>query len=96
MCPPISTGDYSPARKYVDQRRILGVSVGPHIMEIHRPHLSGKVNATSKDLPVRIGRRVTIAGVLEARRLTPATGGREMMFLTMEDEFGTFIGIHRI
>ena len=48
---PISTGDYSPARKYLDERRILGVSPGPHIMKLYRPQLSGKVDATSKDLP---------------------------------------------
>ncbi len=90
MCPPAATGDYSPGRKYIDERRILGVSTGPHIMEIHRPYLHGKVDTTSKDLPARIGQPVTIAGVLEARRRTPATGGREMMFLTMDDEFGMF------
>ena len=94
MCPPAVTGDYSSGRKYIDERRILGVSVGPHIMKIHRPHLHGKVNVTSRDLPARIGRRVTIAGVLEARRLTPAAGGREMMFLTMDDEFGLFEVTH--
>jgi len=94
MCPPAATGDYSPGRKYIDERRILGVSVGPHIMEIYRPNLQGNVDATSKDLPTRIGRQLTIAGMLEARRLTPATGGREMMFLTMDDEFGMFEATH--
>jgi len=89
MARPVTVGDYSPQRKYSDQRRILGVSTGPHIMEIHRPQLQDKVNATSGDLPVRVGRRVSIAGVCEARRKTPA-GGREMMFLTMDDEFGLF------
>jgi len=94
MCPPPTTGAYSPGRKYIDERRILGVSVGAHIMEIYRPYLYGKVDATSKDLPARIGRRVTIAGMLEARRLTPAIGAREMMFLTMDDEFGMFEATH--
>lgn len=90
MCKQISTGDYSDARKYTDHRRILGVSVGPHIMAIHRSHLQGRVSATSRDLPACIGRRVVIAGVLEAKRLTQANGGREMMFLTLDDEFGLF------
>ena len=94
MCPSPETGDYSPRRKYIDERRILGVSAGPHIMEIYRPCLRGKVDATSRDLPARIGRQVAIAGMLEARRLTPATGGREMMFLTMDDEFGMFEVTH--
>ena len=90
MRPPADTGDYSPARKYIDQRRILGVSTGPHIMELYRPGLRGDVNATSKDLPARIGTCVAIAGVIEARRKTPAANGREVVFLTMDDEFGLF------
>jgi len=90
MCAPAPPGDYSIARKYVDQRRILGVSVGPHIMQIYRPQLQDKVDATSGDLSARIGQRVTIAGMLEARRKTPASDGCEMMFLTMDDEFGLF------
>ena len=94
MRSPPETGDYSPRRKYVDERRILGVSVGPHVMVLHRRYLRRKVNATSEDLPARIGHRVTIAGVLEARRRAPASGGREMTFLTMDDEFGTFEVIH--
>jgi len=94
MCPPAATGDYSPRRKYIDERRILGVSTGRHIMELHRPYLRDEVNTTSRELPVRIGRRVVIAGMLEARRRTHATGGREMMFLTMDDEFGMFEVTH--
>ena len=90
MCAAAVGEDYSSRRKYIDQRRILGVSAGPHIMKLHRPYLRDQVNATSKDLPVLIGRQVTIAGVLEARRRTLAVGGREMMFLTMDDEFGLF------
>jgi len=90
MAAPAAAGDYSPGRKYLDQRRILGVSIGPHIMKIHRANLRGKVNAASRELPARIGRRVTIAGVCEARRPTPAADGREMVFLTMDDEFGLF------
>ncbi|MDP6636631.1 MAG: PHP domain-containing protein [Phycisphaerae bacterium] len=90
MCAPADTGDYSPARKYIDQRRILGVSTGPHIMKVHRAQLQGETDATSRDLPALIGKRVTIAGVCEARRRTDTAGGREMMFLTMDDEFGLF------
>jgi DNA polymerase III alpha subunit len=90
MAAPTAAGDYSPGRKYLDQRRILGVSIGPHIMQIYRASLQDKVNATSRDLPARIGRHVTIAGVCEARRPTPASDGREMVFLTMDDEFGLF------
>ena len=82
--------DYSPTRKYADQRRILGISADKHIMAVHRPRLSGMVNAVSRDLPRRIGRRIRIAGVLEARRTTRTRNGRQMMFMTLDDEFGLF------
>ncbi|MDP7287351.1 MAG: PHP domain-containing protein [Phycisphaerae bacterium] len=90
MGPTTVAGDYSPARKYIDQRRILGVSIGPHIMEVHRPNLKGRADSTSRDLPGLVGSRVAIAGVCEARRKTDAANGREMIFLTMDDEFGLF------
>jgi len=90
ICTGKSPKDYSPRRKYTDQRRILGISAGRHVMELYRPHLQHTVNATNRDLPARIDKRVTIAGVLEARRTTRTQKGGEMMFLTLDDEFGLF------
>jgi DNA polymerase-3 subunit alpha/error-prone DNA polymerase len=87
---PDPPGDYSPTRKYLDQRRILGISTGPHLMATLRPALNGSTDADSRQLPQRIGRRVRIAGLPEAVRTTPTQSGQTMMFLTLDDEFGLF------
>ncbi len=88
---PNAPGDYDDQRKYFDQRRILGVSIDGHVMAWFRPVLAGRVDADSRDLPHRVGRRVRLAGVVEARRSTAAgTDGKPMMFLTLDDEFGLF------
>jgi len=82
--------DFTPLRKYGDERRGLGFSVGQHIMTIWRRHVRGRVDVDSRHLPSCVGRRVRIAGVLEARRATQTQKGRRMMFLTLDDEFGLF------
>ncbi|KPK81332.1 MAG: hypothetical protein AMJ81_10675 [Phycisphaerae bacterium SM23_33] len=87
--PPVAE-DYSPARKYADERRIMGISVRQHIMALYRPGLNGAVDADSRRVPGRVGRRVRIAGVLEAARTAPTRTGGTIMFLTMEDEYGLF------
>ena len=87
---PDVVSDFTPLRKYGDERRGLGFSVGEHIMAIWRSGLRGRVDADSRHLPHRVGRRVRIAGVLEARRATQTRKGRRMMFLTLDDEFGLF------
>jgi DNA polymerase III alpha subunit len=87
---PDPPGDYSPIRKYLDQRRILGISTGPHLMATLRATLNGSTDTVSRELPQRTGRRVRIAGLPEAVRTTPTQNGRTMMFLTLDDEFGLF------
>jgi len=87
---PDAAPDYSPARKYADERRVLGLSVGGHIMAWYRPHLNGSARTDSRQLPDRVGRRVRVAGVLEAVRTTPTRTGRTMTFLTLDDEYGLF------
>jgi DNA polymerase III alpha subunit len=102
---PQPPGDYSPRRKYLDERRILGFSVREHIMAIHRkrglappadqPPAGNRGGGraplvTSRDLPGLVGRRVRIAGVIEAVRTAPTRNGRSVTFLTLDDEFGLF------
>jgi len=87
---PDAAPDYSPARKYADERRILGLSVGGHVMAWYRPHLNGSAETDSRQLPDRVGRRVRVAGVLEAVRTTPTRTGRTVTFLTLDDEYGLF------
>jgi len=87
---PNCTRDYHPQRKYADERRILGFSVREHIMAVYRSRLAGMVDTDSRLLPHRLGRRVRIAGVLEAHRTTQTRNGRTMRFLTLDDEHGLF------
>lgn len=87
---PSPPGDYSPYRKYFDQRRILGITVGDHLMTLYRPLLRGKVNADSRDVAARTSGCIRLAGFLEARRTTPTRQRRVMTFLTLEDEYGLF------
>ena len=82
--------DYSPTRKYAEQRRILGVSVREHIMALYRPMLAGMVDADSRDLARSVGRRVRLAGVIEAQRICRTDSGQTMAFLTLDDEWGLF------
>ena len=87
---PACLPDYSPARKYAEERKVLGVSTGEHIMALYRPGLVRQVDTLSRELPARIDRDVRIAGVLEAQRTARTQTGRTMMFLTLEDEQGLF------
>ena len=87
---PDVVGDFTPLRKYNDQRRVLGFSVGRHVMAMWRRDLARCVDADSSTLPRRVGRPVRIAGVLEAKRNTRTRMGRDMMFITLDDEFGLF------
>ncbi|MCE5277672.1 MAG: PHP domain-containing protein [Planctomycetaceae bacterium] len=82
--------DYPPARKYADARRILGISTGAHLMSLYRRALAGQTDASSRDLPHRVGREVRIAGLLEARRDTPSRDGGTITFVTLDDEWGLF------
>ena len=83
-------GDYSLQRKYADEWQIMGISVRRHVMAMHREALAGAVDIDSRKLPMCIGRRVRIAGVLEAQRRAHTRDDRVMRFLTLEDEFGLF------
>ncbi len=87
---PNVPGDYAPRRKYLDERRILGVSVGEHVLRHYRPLLQRLTDADSRCVPSRVGQAVRMAGVLEARRTTPTDRGGQVMFLTLDDEWGLF------
>ena len=87
---PDAPNDYSPTRKYAEERRGLGVSAREHIMALYRFALPEEADTLSAELPDRIGRRVRIAGVLEAQRTARTQTGQTMMFLTLDDEHGLF------
>jgi len=83
-------GDYSLQRKYSDEWQILGISVRRNIMAMYRQALARSVDIDSRRLSTSIGRRVRIAGVLEAHRTAHTRNDRVMRFLTLDDEFGLF------
>ena len=87
---PTVLGDYSPQKKYNDEWQILGLSVRRHIMAVYRKSLATSVDIDSRGLSTSLGRRVRIAGVLEARRATHTQNCRTIHFLTLDDEFGLF------
>jgi len=82
--------DYSPERKYLEERRVLGINVRKHLMAVYRAAVARRVNSDSRSLARRIGARVAIAALVEAQRTTQTTAGQPMLFITLEDEYGLF------
>ncbi len=82
--------DYSPARKYIDERSLLGISVRGHLMGVFRGELDSAVTCDSRDLRHLVGKRVRIAGLLEAMRTAGTQGGKDVMFMSLDDEYGLF------
>ncbi len=88
---PDPPGDYSASRKYFDERRILGISVREHLMELYRPLLrTAGISNDSRSLDEQRNKNVRLAGLLEARRTTRTERGEAMMFLTLDDEYSLF------
>ena len=87
---PADMADYPAAKKYADERNILGISAGPHVMGLYRPHLQQATTIDRRGLGANVGRTVRIAGVLEAMRTAPTRQGKRVMFVTLDDEFGLF------
>jgi DNA polymerase-3 subunit alpha len=79
--------DYPALRRWRDEWDLLGFLVGPALMSLFRPHLPGGLH-TSRDLAGRVGRWVHVAGLVAAGRNARTQDGREMQFITLEDEWG--------
>jgi DNA polymerase-3 subunit alpha/error-prone DNA polymerase len=69
---------------------VLGMSPGMHLMEFLRAGRDLKGTVASPELERLAGRRVRVAGVLDALRVTGSASGGAMEFLTLEDEAGVF------
>ncbi len=69
---------------------VLGVSPGMHLMEFLREGRDLAGTVASPELEGLAGRRVRVAGVLDALRVTGSASGGAMEFLTLEDEAGVF------
>jgi DNA polymerase-3 subunit alpha/error-prone DNA polymerase len=79
--------DYSSERRLHDEWDILSFSVDVPLMATFRSRLpTGLIN--SGELPKHIGRRVRTAGLVATGRHAKTEDGRDMQFITLEDEYG--------
>ncbi|NLF30198.1 MAG: DNA polymerase III subunit alpha [Planctomycetes bacterium] len=82
--------DYSESRKRRDERMLLGLDLFDHPLAALEGLPAGAAVAGSADLPRQVGRRVRLAGMLEAARTTRTQGGRIVQFFTFDDLAGLF------
>ena len=66
---------------------MLGFVVGPPLLSLVRQFLPAE-RCRARELADKIGRRVAVAGVVAASRQTTTENGRQMQFITLEDETG--------
>jgi DNA-directed DNA polymerase III PolC len=87
VSPGWAPADYPQMQRWRDEWALLGFLVGPPLMALFRPRLPADL-VTSRDLARLVGRRVRLAGILATARQAQTTDGRQMMFVTLEDEGG--------
>jgi len=67
---------------------VLGLCVGRHPMAIFREEGRFPKAVRCRTAETRVGKRLSVAGILAARRTVPTKEGRSMEFVTLEDETG--------
>jgi DNA-directed DNA polymerase III PolC len=82
-----SPGDYTPLRRLQDEWELFNFIVGPPLMTLFRSRLPRGL-IESRRLAQHIGQTVRVTGVVAASRHSPMVDGREMQFITLEDEWG--------
>jgi DNA polymerase III alpha subunit len=87
---PATVRDYSESQKWRDEWRMLGLSAGRHPVSWVRACASRAGTLPSHVVPVSIGRRVTLTGLVAATRTTSTAKDETMCFVTLADEWGTF------
>ncbi len=97
LLPPESIADYLPSTKLRDEAETLGMIISCHPVEVFLPRAerlrAGQElppAADSRDLPARIGSRVSAAGTLAAGKEVRTRDSRDMLFLSFEDGYGMF------
>ncbi len=88
--PPLaewSPVDYDAARRLRDEWELLEFVVGPPLLSLFRGQMP-KDLVRSCDLAKHLGRQVRVAGVVATYRNTTTSKGRDMQFITLEDEWG--------
>jgi len=79
--------DYATVRRLRDEWELLGFVVGPPLMSLFRARAPTD-QITSCDLAVHLNKRVKLSGLVATARHTPTSDGRDMQFVTLEDEWG--------
>jgi DNA polymerase III alpha subunit len=80
--------DWSLQQKVDAQLDVLGISLAAHPLELVADKLQGTGAVSTLDAVVKIGRRVTVAGVQQVSHRTRTARG-DMLFLSIEDLQGT-------
>ena len=79
--------DYSIERRRHDEWELLGFVAGPPLLSLLGRFMPAD-RRRACELTEHVGRRVTVAGVVAAARMTTTDAGRPMQFITLEDETG--------
>lgn len=79
--------DYATERRWVEEARLLGFTVGVPMLSLFRELLPTK-RVTSRQLSEYIGQKVQVAGLVATCRHTETVHGEEMQFISLEDEDG--------
>jgi DNA polymerase-3 subunit alpha/error-prone DNA polymerase len=82
-----SPTDYATVRRFRDEFELLGFITGPPLMSLFRPRVPDD-QICSRDLAPNVGKRVRLSGLVATARHTPTSDGRDMQFVTLEDEWG--------
>ena len=99
LCPPVPAwiGDYSPARKLLDEVRTLGLLVSRHPVSVFRRRIVAVARregfrrlVSSRRLPGLVGRRVSLAGLLVTGKEVPTRRREPMIFVSFEDEHSIY------
>ena len=85
--------DWTLEQKVHEQLDILGASLDAHPLELVSEKIVGVGAITTLDAVERIGRRVTVAGVRQTSHRSRTAKGDSMLFLTLEDLYGTLDAI---
>ncbi len=67
---------------------VLGLCAHDHPMRAFRAEPALRATVPLHDAETRVGKRVRVAGLVAARRAVPTRQGRQMLFVTLEDETG--------
>jgi DNA polymerase-3 subunit alpha len=82
-----SPPDYAIERRLRDEWEILGFAVGAPLMSLFRHRVPADV-VSSRDLRKFAGQRVRVAGLVATARTARMEDGRDMQFVTLQDEYG--------